>query len=350
MGRRSTEGPEPEDRPVGERLTRCASATFGYVLAIRDGRLTVTEVYAANRADALNTLTGDRAQLAARLWDTVDTWVPGSADAEATRKRYAVSFAALKRSGVLGAGALVGDLSTVDWLTLKTNWKGGGADWNHLRRAVSHFLAMQLGMYHAERLKMFGKKRDKGTTNPFPKGREVERVPDLPPALFWKIVKAAPEHAQAALVTIAALGLRVGEYLRLTRAHLMPHSFGVQIPGRKTEGSAATVYVAEAFWPYVLQGVPSPLQYKWLRLYWKRALKAAGADVTLRLHDLRHMPAQILTNEGMPEAKVQTMMRHATASMTRRYAKQRDKGEAAALLGEAMERAAAAAGVSLKTA
>ena len=62
------------------------------------------------------------------------------------------------------------------------------------------------------------------------------------------------------------------------------------------------------------------------------------------------MPAQILTNEGMPEAKVQTMMRHATASMTRRYAKQRDKGEAAALLGEAMERAAAAAGVSLKTA
>jgi len=157
-----------------------------------------------------------------------------SAAAEATRRRYATSFAALRRSGVLKEGA------TVDWKALAARWAAGPSDWNHLRRAVSHFLAMQLGdVYHPMR---------RAVVKAIPKQREVERVPDLPPALFWKIVDAAPSHAQACFVTIAALGLRVGEYLALTRDHLLPHGFAVQIPGTKTAASAATARVDERLW------------------------------------------------------------------------------------------------------
>lgn len=169
-----------------------------------------------------------------------------------------------------------------------------------------------------------------------PRRAERSVTPDLPPALFWSIVHAAPEHVRAAYVTICALGLRVGEYLRLRDTDLLPHMQSVSIPGTKTEGSAAVVRVDERLWPWVKQGVPSPLAYRWLRLYWKRALKAAGADPTLRLHDLRHAYGQWLSDAGMPEARIQTGLRHSTAGMTRRYAMQRDKGEASRMMADVM--------------
>jgi integrase len=56
------------------------------------------------------------------------------------------------------------------------------------------------------------------------------------------------------------------------------------------------------------------------------------SDVALRIYDLRHLTAQLLMNAGRPEAAVQSSMRHSTASMTRRYAMQRDRGENAAAL------------------
>jgi len=98
----------------------------------------------------------------------------------------------------------------------------------------------------------------------------------------------------------------------LTRDHLLPHSFAVRIPGSKTAESAATGRVGRAA---VALG-PT-----------RRALKAAEADCDLRLHDLRHCTGQWLAEEGVGDARIQTTLRHATASMTRRYTKQRDKGE-----------------------
>src|SRR5947209_8765728 len=112
--------------------------------AIQAGTLTITEVYAAARADQLDTLTGDRALLGTNLWKAVETWKPTSAKAPATRRRYGTSFTALERSGVLKADATVADLGTVDWRALETAWVRGAADWNHLRRAISHFLALHL--------------------------------------------------------------------------------------------------------------------------------------------------------------------------------------------------------------
>src|SRR5207244_2700635 len=140
---------------------------------------------------------------------------PTSAKAPATRRRYGTSFTALERSGVLKAEATVADLGTVDWRALETAWERGAADWNHLRRAISHFLTLHLGdVYHPLR---------RAVVKAIPKRREQSRVPDLSPTLFWNIVDAAPEYVKAAYVTIAALGLRVGEYLALTKEHLLPH-------------------------------------------------------------------------------------------------------------------------------
>jgi len=155
-------------------------------------------------------------------------------------------------------------------------------------------------------------------------------------ATFWRVVNAAPEHVRPAFVAIVALGLRVGEYLRLRETDLHPLTKTVSIPGTKTAGSLAMLRADPELWPRVTAAVPEPVAYGWLRRHWKRALDTAGANVTLRMHDLRHLTAQVLVNRGRSEASVQATMRHATPSMTRRYAKQRDRGENAAVLARAL--------------
>ena len=52
--------------------------------------------------------------------------------------------------------------------------------------------------------------------------------------------------------------------------------------------------------------------------------------------DWRYLTAQLLVDAGQSEASVQTTMRHATASMTRRYAMQRDHGENATMLARVL--------------
>ncbi|MGH2667618.1 MAG: tyrosine-type recombinase/integrase [bacterium] len=160
-------------------------------------------------------------------------------------------------------------------------------------------------------------------------------MPDLDVPTFWRIVNQTPEYVRAAYVCIAYLGLRVGEYLRLTDTDLLPAIKQVRVPGTKTAGSSATLPVAPEMWEWVRRAVPSPLAYRWLPEHWVRARKAVGAG-DVRLHDLRHLTAQLLVNAGQPEASVQSTMRHATAGMTRRYAKQRDRGENAQTLADVL--------------
>jgi integrase len=68
--------------------------------------------------------------------------------------------------------------------------------------------------------------------------------------------------------------------------------------------------------------------------------KSGQVHTSLRLKDLRHCTAQWATNEGVAEAKVQVFMRHANPSMTRRYGKQKDRGEVATAVADAMLRSA----------
>ncbi len=220
------------------------------------------------------------------------------------------------------------DLGTVDWEALQRTWPGSGADWSHLRGAVSRFLTIQLQDVH------YSFRR--GVMKTFLKRRKQNRVPDFTPALFWTIMQALPDYPRPAYVTIAATGLRVGEYLSLTPDHLMPVTCCIRVPGTETAASADTVRVDERMWPWIEAAIPSPVQYKWLRLLWKQALAVTKADTSLRLHDLRHCTAQWAVDQGVLEAKVQTALRHSTAEMTRRYATSREKGEVARAVSDVM--------------
>lgn len=76
--------------------------------AIHSGKYTVTEVYAADRESRLSQLTRDRAILVRPLWGAVESWIgrplwveaaekrDGAEQLTPTRRRYAVSFKALK--------------------------------------------------------------------------------------------------------------------------------------------------------------------------------------------------------------------------------------------------------------
>jgi integrase len=298
--------------------------------ALKSGDVTLPELLAADAENRLADLKGERRRLERPLWPAVEAWTPE--DGTPTQRRYAVSFRQLKRANVLAAEATVADLAAVDWPAVERGWEGSGADWNHLRRALSKFLSDLLetddvpGQDHPFRVRLL-RKRSGNRPPLFPRRAERPRVPDLSPALFWQVVNHVPELVRPQLVTLAGTGLRVGELLRLTETDLLPATCAIRVPGTKTAASAATLPVDPSLWPWVVAAVPAPVQYKWLRTYWKRGLKAAGADPTLRLHDLRHCTGQWLTDAGRPEASVQRTLRHASPAMTRRYTMQRDRGE-----------------------
>ncbi len=96
---------------------------------------------------------------------------------------------------------MIADLKSIDWALLHRNWPAGSADWNRLRSAVSRFLTMTLGdKYHPFRRAVMAQ---------YPRAAESSgRVPDLSPALFWRIVNAAPQRLRPAYVTLAATGLQ----------------------------------------------------------------------------------------------------------------------------------------------
>jgi integrase len=176
--------------------------------------------------DAL--LAADRAP----LWPGVAERLGPMEARSRTAARYGNSWAKLLAQGVLRADAPVASLRTVDWHSLVRRWPGSAADWNHLRRAVSHFLTVHLGeVYHPLRREV---------VRAILEQVERDRVPDLDAPTFWRVVQAGPEHVQAAYVALVALGLRVGEYLRLRPEHLHSITKSVCVPGTKT-AEAATV-------------------------------------------------------------------------------------------------------------
>jgi integrase len=60
-----------------------------------------------------------------------------------------------------------------------------------------------------------------------------------------------------------------------------------------------------------------PLRWsKWIDAFYKPALRAAGLPSEVRLYDLRHTCASLLTREGASIKAVQAQMGHATASIT----------------------------------
>ena len=289
--------------------------------AIQQRRLTLREVYQAKRAGRMSYVVSDLL-LQKPLWEEVADWIPRSARAQASRDRYETSWKGLRKRAPLEDDARVRDLADLDWTELKRSWPNSGADWNRMRAAVSRFLTMLLeDKYHPFRREIMNK---------IPRARESKgRVPDLTPDVFWDLIAETPEHARPAFVTLAVTGMRIrSEYLELEDHHLRPHTRTVAVPGTKTEGSEDVIRVGEQAWAWIERAVPPPLQYRQLYRYFKRAAESIEKP-DLTPHDLRHLHGMMLSAAGEPEARIQASLRHEDPSMTRRYTRQRDRGEAA---------------------
>ena len=129
--------------------------------------------------------------------------------------------------------------------------------------------------------------------------------------------------------------MRPGEYVRCQETDLRPHTKSLQVPGTKTADSATVLSIDDRFWKWVCQGIPCPVTHATLADRWKKACATAGYH-GVRLYDLRHCHGQWLSDEGVPEARIQTALRHKTAAMTRRYTTQQDKGESNRALANVM--------------
>ncbi len=297
--------------------------------AIRAHHLTINEVYSAQRSGRLD-FTPASVVLGRKLWPAVEEWLLMSAPAPKSRRRYAEAWAFLKRTGVLGTEARVGDLERVDWRGLMNRQLIGPTGWNRARAAVSRFLSMILGKSgkrHPFRFAVID-------PDSYPRAAEPEgRVPDLPVGVFWEIVEHVPEALRPAYITLVVTGMGPAEYCRVEATDLHPLTFSLTVHGTKLgRQGGQLIRVPEEAWPWVEQAIPAPISQDGLSRAWKAACLAAGHS-GLRLYDLRHAHAQWLSDAGVSEAAIGVSLRHKTASMTRRYTKRLAKGETARSLG-----------------
>lgn len=173
--------------------------------AIKEGAVNVTESLDAYRRDALDELTGPGKVLLQNLWETIEGWSPRArkkrpAPKPKTVGRYKSAFKALKTKGPLGDHATVGDLGRVNWGRLEQEWGMSAADWNHLRRAVSRFLSDVLGGIHHPLWRRLMEQE-------FPIRAEKERVTDITPDVFWRIMDARPGARQSFICCHYAIGV-----------------------------------------------------------------------------------------------------------------------------------------------
>lgn len=336
------------------------------LMALKRGDISVESLIEADRGGRLKgaAVLSDL-KLRANLWTAIEETLPAMGTSKETRRRYRTSFrtlATLPEAG-LGKKSRVQDVASVPWTRLRAIWEQAGkspADWNHLRRGVSRFLTVLLGdVHHPFRHEVVKR---------IPTVKEGRgRTPELTVEGFWTIVGNTPVHARPCYVVLAATGMRLKEYLGCTKASLTPATHAIAVPGTKTAESEDTIYVAPELWAWIEAGVPSPLKSRWMHIYWWRACVKAGFGryepvlknglpvirtvklrngtteerpatryAGLRLHDLRHLYAQLASDEGAPTAKVQAALRHADPKMTRRYEMRQAKGEVAQLVGQAL--------------
>jgi integrase len=310
-------------------LTKLAdNGQIDVLLAFKRRDLTIEQILNADREKGLKgaDLLGQMA-LRKPLWTAVEETLPLMGASASTRKRYEVSLKALRhKAALLTDSPSVADLERLSWQELRKEWGRSPADWNHLRRAVSAFLTAFLrDKFHPFR---------RAVVTRIPTAIESARVPDVTPEVFLAILKHVPKRYQCIFITLVVTGMRVGEYLRCTAFNLKPATLTVSVPGTKTSVSAEDVAVHRKYWRSVAAAVPAPIGYKALRRHWKAACEAAGVDV--HIHDLRHCFGQWAVNAGVAESKVQSALRHKTASMTRRYTRTKEKGDAANAVGEAL--------------
>jgi integrase len=311
--------------------------------ALKTKVVSVGDLVNAKRAGKL---TGNHAltdiKLRAPLFEAIrNTLTPRTVPGAATLRRYrtsAVSLAAFENDESIHFGRIeyVGDLLAYDWSEARRWWATGtahdrgksAADWNHLRRMLSRFLTLYLGdKYHPLR-RQFMQLMPAANEGP-------GRLSALSLATFREMLAHVPEHTRPAYMTLLLTGMRMGEYLRCGKSHLRADLFAVNVPGTKTKGSAALVAVDPTQWDWIERGVPAPIKYQGLRMWWKKAARLVGAP-DIRLHDIRHLSLTLALSGGAKVNEAQRHGRHATPTQTLQYTQLDDSREAAAGIARAL--------------
>lgn len=308
------------------------------------GEIKIQELIAADKQGRLGTVGNDLVSYRP-LWKTWEDLIPvmrtdrGRPLSSETRRNYTSSMRRLRSLDLPGLGedAAIVALKKVDWSKAHDAWEDSPAAWNHIGRALSRFLTVALGeKYHPIRREVVRR---------FPRMDEHPRVSKLTRIQFYRILDMLPFRWRCYFVTLAVTGLRLGELCALTPEDLdrEPHTlkvggmditvFGVNVKDSKTPSGVRTVYVAEVYWPYVLASVPVPVTHWYLRDHWKAAVDRAGLT-DVRIHDLRHFAAQLLSDANVPEAAIQALLGHADPGMTRMYSMTTAKKETAAAMAD----------------
>lgn len=331
------------------------------LVAFRDGRLGWTDLIRAKRQNRIGsaTLAVDLA-LHRPLWDMGEKRGALSETLElmgrtrSSRDRYESAFKNLRDAApeLLPADAQVAALAelTADhWASIFAKLHElSPASRNRVRSAVSRFLSLFLAdKYHPARrvvMARMGSKERENTGAP----RTIDRDE------FWRLMEAIPADAREALepcyITLAATGMRVGEYLQC-RADALQRFPTILIPGGKTgAGEVAVdpelearvriaipcnVAPAPAAW---LRGEPYPgvqRDARYHRLYDALAAAAKATGVPATLHYLRHLFGALAVDNTNAIA-AQHALRHKTAGMTAHYAKRKSNREVGEKVGRAL--------------
>jgi integrase len=310
------------------RLIRLAA--LDTLRLFKRGALTIADLVGADREGRLEHV-AQQVVLHRPLKAAVEAWLETSARAEGSRRRYEVSWNHFSRLKALSDNAVVRELAGVDYHKLLARWGASDADWNRFRAALSAFLSRYLGSkMHPFRYEVLSR---------VPRGQESEgRVPDFDVADFWRIVDKAYEPVRAVYVAFAALGAGYADLAPLTKHALRKKSFTVLVRGRKLgRQEPLEVAVAPSLWAWVEAAIPLALSDKWLRIWWKRACRAAKVK-GVRMYDLRHLSGQLAADAGMADSAVAVHLRHSNASTTRRYTRRVVARQVASAIGEALAR------------
>jgi integrase len=315
---------------------------FETLQRFQDGEIQIQEIISFDKQGRLRQI-GQELVSARPLWKTWEEAIPnmrtdtGKPISSETRRNYTSSMKRLKSLGIPGLGedCDISALRYVDWARAYDAWEDSPAAWNHIGRGLSRFLTVVLGdKFHPIRREVVRR---------FPKMTEFARVSSLTRIQFYRILDMLPEKWRPYFVTLAVTGLRIGELCALNQEDLdqEPHTisvagvdvtvYGIRVKDSKTPSGVRTVYVAETYWPYVVASVPVPVTHWYLRDHWNAAVDRAGMR-DVRVHDLRHFAAQLLSDEGVPEAAIQALLGHADPSMTRMYSMTTAKKETAAAM------------------
>jgi integrase len=299
--------------------------------ALRDGKVMIAELVDVDRQGKLsgsNILTS--VVLSRRLWPTWKAAIEEMGDSERTRKRYHVTRRALMRellASDLPRHAPILALRDVDWRKLRQRWlrRRSPSDWNHVTRGVSHFLTVALGdKWHPFRREV---------TSQFKTAKERVRSANLSTSDLWRIVEHAREDIRPVIVTLAAAGLRIGEYLSLEgEASLVHSTCTVVVRGKTGERKVA---VDERFWPWVVAAAEPPLAYKRLRHLFGEACRAAHVH-GVTLHSLRHLYGETASDAGAPLGHVKNALGHENLSTSERYTRTTEARETARKVGTAL--------------